>query len=270
MSTLNADKSLLELLSSDTPPSEPASTDRSTFDHDRDTNDEGQDDIEHFFHAPLEKSTDIRKNQSAKIPNQSQKQNGPVNNFNKSESEKPKTKTRNALLGSQHLTSKTKPTRKNPKRNFSRKNSSSDDSSSTNNLNITNDTDEKCGTYRVNTDSNVINQNELNPDIDSNVDGVDISEHIERYEPPPQLFKSNKNHQQYNDDNKLKDIDEEHDEIKKRRRAASVIQIWWRRVRIRQTAGAAAIKRMMEQKQVMMKERLCMERETVSSNIMRN
>ena len=149
-------------------------------------------------------------------------------------------------------------------------------------LNITNDTDEKCGTYRLDTDPNnmINNQNELNLDNDSNVDDVDFSEQIERYEPPSELFKRNRNH--YNDNNKLKGYgekeiamerknnklkDQKQDENTRRRRAASSIQTWWRRVRIRQTAGAAAIKRMMEQKQVMLKERLSMERETVSLNL---
>uniref|UniRef100_A0A7M5XME1 Uncharacterized protein n=2 Tax=Clytia hemisphaerica TaxID=252671 RepID=A0A7M5XME1_9CNID len=43
--------------------------------------------------------------------------------------------------------------------------------------------------------------------------------------------------------------------------AARLIQVWWRRTKIRKTAGAAAIKRMMEQKQELMKQRLSMERE---------
>ena len=277
----------MELLSSDTPRSEPASTDRSTFDQDQNAFDERQDDIEHFFGEPADKpSTDLRKTKSRKLSNQSQKHHhdASANNYQKpAEPLKPKGRTRNALLGSQHLTSKTKQSRKNSDQDFSsNRHSSSDDNSSSNNLNITNDTDEKCGTYRLDTDPNnmINNQNELNLDNDSNVDDVDFSEQIERYEPPPELLKRNRN--QYTDNNKFKGYgekedamerknnnlkDQKQDEKTRRWRAAFAIQTWWRRVRIRQTAGAAAIKRMMEQKQVMLKERLSMERETVSLNL---
>lgn len=56
-----------------------------------------------------------------------------------------------------------------------------------------------------------------------------------------------------------KDIIAEEEKAK----AAQLIQIWWRRTRIRRTAGAAAMKRMMERKQTEIKQRLTIERERV-------
>lgn len=53
------------------------------------------------------------------------------------------------------------------------------------------------------------------------------------------------------------------DKEEQRLKAAQLIQIWWKRTRIRRTAGAAAMKRMMENKQMEIKQRLTMERERV-------
>lgn len=51
---------------------------------------------------------------------------------------------------------------------------------------------------------------------------------------------------------------------RKRELAAACIQLWWRKIRIRKTAGAAAMQRMMENKRKEMEFKLTLERKKVS------
>ena len=179
-------------------------------------------------------------------------------NFDKHEPVNPK--ARNALLGSQHLTSKTNIRRKYSDRNGSRQPKPSSNNSSNNAISC--DTVEDGGTYRIGADTDKMNYN-VKIDYGSE---IEPAENAQGRTSPGDTFTGNQsdNKRSTYNKNKTKVNEEKADEMTKSGRAASVIQTWWRRVRIRKTAGAAAIKRMMEQKQFVLKQRLSMERETVS------
>ena len=250
----------MELLSSDTPRSE-QSTDRSQksslvdFDQSQSDNQDAES-IEDFFKGPsvVKPKTYIRKS-SSESRNSITNQNVFSRSNSRPESEKNNHNSRNALLGSQHLTSKS--ASRNSQKSYNRQQSNDD---KLNNL-MPSVSDEKCGTYRIDDCSNGIHHNKIHIS-----DGKIHNSNNESRNPKlialSHGYSSNEDHENesqslYGNTKFVASKEEQ------RQRAAHVVQTWWRRVRIRKTAGAAAMKRMMEQKQTMLKERLTMERETV-------
>ena len=78
------------------------------------------------------------------------------------------------------------------------------------------------------------------------------------------------NSKQYKNNKSVENVVRQNDILTlKRENAAKYIQVWWQKVRIRKTAGAAAMRRMMENKQHEMKTRLSVEREKVSTSFLR-